>query len=250
MLVGDGAGYLWGSTSGGGASGLGTIFKIHVSSGLLTTVLDFTGNGPANRGARPFAELVSDGMGFFWGTTVAGGANDLGTVFKINASSGALSTLVDFTNSAGNNRGNAPYAGLTLDDSGFFWGTTNRGGNVNRGTIFKVNANTGVMTTVVDFTGSSGSMKGTEPRAKLVSDGLGFFWGTTSEGGASDLGTVFKVNVSTGVLSTVVDFTGVAGAVKGSEPRAGLISGGAASSGGQRGRGERIISGQSSRSTW
>jgi uncharacterized repeat protein (TIGR03803 family) len=226
MLVADGAGYLWGTTSEGGAD-FGTIFKLQASTGIMTTVLEFTGIGPVNRGARPIGELVSDGMGFFWGTTSAGGANDFGTVFKVNASSGTLSTVVDFTDVGGNNRGNGPYAGLIGDGLGFFWGTTNRGGANNRGTIFKLNATTGVMTTVVDFTGNAGASRGTEPRARLASDGLGFLWGTTSEGGAAGLGTVFRVNVSTGVLSTVVEFTGVTGAAKGSEPRAGLIADGA-----------------------
>jgi uncharacterized repeat protein (TIGR03803 family) len=223
MLVGDGAGYLWGTTSEGGASESGTIFKIHASTGLMTTVLEFTGNGPANRGARPIGELAGDGMGFFWGTTFTGGANGSGTVFKVHAISGTLSTLVDFNNAIGNNRGSEPYAGLVHDDLGFFWGTTNRGGVSNEGTIFKVNANTGAITTVVDFTGNGAILKGGEPRAKLASDGLGFFWGTTSEGGASDLGTVFKVNASTGEMSTVVEFTGMNGVAKGGEPRAGLI---------------------------
>jgi uncharacterized repeat protein (TIGR03803 family) len=222
-LVSDGAGYYWGSTSEGGAGGFGTIFKVNTSTGELTTVLNFSNDGPVNAGERPNAELVSDGMGYFWGTTLSGGATGIGTVFKVNAVSGALKTLVEFTNVDGDQRGNGPYAGLVSDGLGYLWGTTNRGGLRNRGTIFKIDTSTGAMTTVVDFTGDAGVARGTEPRAKLVADGLGSLWGTTSEGGLKDLGTIFKVDVITGILTTVREFSGADGA----EPHAGLVLDGA-----------------------
>jgi uncharacterized repeat protein (TIGR03803 family) len=90
----------------------------------LATVLNFTKDGPVNAVNGLTPRLVSDGMGYFWGTTLSGGATGLGTVFKVNAISGALKTLVEFTDIAGNQRGNGPYAGLGGDGLGYLWGTT------------------------------------------------------------------------------------------------------------------------------
>jgi uncharacterized repeat protein (TIGR03803 family) len=205
-LVSGGAGVLWGTTAAGGANDKGTVFKVNASSEVLTTLVDFTGNGISNKGSGPAAALVSDGAGFFWGTTGYGGANNLGTVFKVNASTGELTTLVEFTGNGASNKGSGPFGALVSDGAGFFWGTTsgtNADGDANNlGTVFKVNASTGELTTLVEFTGNGASNKGSAPYGGLVSDGAGFFWGTTNGGGANDLGTVFKVNASTGELTS------------------------------------------------
>src|ERR1019366_3720953 len=70
-------GNFYGTSNGGGAHGLGTIFEIS-PSGDFTTVYNFQGSD----GAAPQGALVEDGSGIFYGTTYAGGANNYGTVFK------------------------------------------------------------------------------------------------------------------------------------------------------------------------
>ncbi len=193
----DDAGSLWGTTSEGGVTGGGTIFKVDIDTGISSPVLEFTGRDGLNLGTRPNGELVSDGQGYFWGTTYAGGAADDGTIFKVNAATGKLTTVVQFDDTHGV-LGKGPYAALTLDGNGYFWGTTNRGGPQppDCGTIFKVSTSTGELTTVVQFTGLAGAYEGTEPRAKLLNDGAGFLWGITSEGGVPGadrgFGTVYK----------------------------------------------------------
>ncbi|MES2923614.1 MAG: choice-of-anchor tandem repeat GloVer-containing protein [Verrucomicrobiota bacterium] len=226
-LSNDGAGFFWGTTNQGGANGLGTVFKVNLATGVLTTLVEFTGNGASNKGSFPAAGLARDGAGFFWGTTSLGGANDFGTVFKINQSTGVLTTLVEFTGTGGINRGREPNSALVSDGAGFFWSITYVGGANDHGTVFKVKASTGALTTVIDFTGTSGPNKGSEPSAELVRDGTGFFWGTTVIGGTNDIGTVFKVKASTGALTTQVEFTGTSGINQGSFPEAGLTSDGA-----------------------
>ncbi len=207
-LRSDGSGFLWGTTQTGGTGGFGTLFKVNRSTGVLTTLVDFTSNGAANKGANPSGPLASDGAGFFWGTTQGGGAAGFGTIFKINASTGVLTTVLEFTHDGASNRGSSPWAGLVGDGAGFFWGTTQFGGTGTFGTVFKVDAATGALVTVVDFTNTVGPNKGSRPTADLMNDGAGFFWGTTSQGGASGNGTVFKLNASTGGLTTLVEFTG------------------------------------------
>ena len=77
----DSAGNVYGTTSQGGANGLGTVFAIS-ASGTLSFLHTFTG-GPTD-GTYPAAGLVIDSAGHLYGTTSVGGTNALGTVFKIN----------------------------------------------------------------------------------------------------------------------------------------------------------------------
>ncbi|HEY3900876.1 MAG TPA: choice-of-anchor tandem repeat GloVer-containing protein [Chthoniobacter sp.] len=227
-LVSDGAGNFWGTTAGGGANGDGTVFEVNVSTGVVTTVVDFANaQTGGNRGANPYGALVSDGAGNFLGTTKFGGANVVGTVFKVNASTGTITTIVDFAYTSGSNRGGYPQAGLVSDGAGNFWGTTSQGGVHSYGTVFKMSG--GAITTITDFTdATTGSSRGGSPEAPLVSDGAGYLWGTTTSGGANGAGTVFKVNASTGVVTTVVDFANAkTGSTRGADPEAALVSDGA-----------------------
>ncbi len=281
-MVSDGAGVFWGATRFGGANDLGTVYKYAPATGTLTTVGEFTGGVGAQRGAQPNRELVSDGAGSWWGTTYQGGFNGMSTVYKINNATGAFTTVIDFAGTTTAPRGRGCEQALTYDGAGTMWGTTSFGGAGDFGTIFKINTTTGVLTTVQEFTGTTGAVLGNDPDGNLVSDGAGFFWGstysggtsgngtifkvnastgafstlinfqnttapkganpiatfyrddtsnvmwgTTRNGGANSLGTIFKINRSTNALTTVQEFTGTSGAVKGSEPFAGLISDGA-----------------------
>jgi uncharacterized repeat protein (TIGR03803 family) len=218
-LASDGAGNFWGTTTEGGANDFGTVFRINVATGEFTKVLDFSNNGAANKGRAAFAGLVNDGAGNLWGATNQGGVEDRGTIFKVNISSGVLTTVAEFAASTG--RGAFPAADLVSDGAGFLWGTARRGGLRNRGTVFKIDLGTGGFSKVADFTDADGS----EPRAPLASDGAGNFWGTTIGGGTSNRGTVFKVNATTGVLQTIAHFA-PAGDNLTAYPHSGLVSDG------------------------
>jgi uncharacterized repeat protein (TIGR03803 family) len=165
---------------------------------VLTTVVEFTGNGASNKGAFPTSALVSDEAGNFWGTTVVGGAKDEGTVFKINATTGLLTTLVEFTNDGLTNQGRDPISALVNDGAGSFWGVTRSGGARGQGTIFKVNVTTGLLTTLFNFNLFRTINRGSQPLSGLVTDGAGNFWGTTADGGAYNHGTIYKISASVG----------------------------------------------------
>ena len=143
--------------------------------------------------------------GNFYGTTEWGGADNFGTVFKLTPG-GVLTTLVEFTGTTGSNKGSYPRAGLVQGFDGNFYGTTYYGGASNFGTVFKLTPG-GVLTTLVEFTGTAGGNIGINPNAGLVQGGDGNFYGTTYYGGASGIGTVFKLTPG-GVLTTLVEFTG------------------------------------------
>ena len=212
---------LYGVTPGGGSTGFGTLFSV-TTSGVLTTLLEFTANGATNRGAGPQARLTRAVDGSLYGTTTTGGVNNAGTAFKF--SGGVLTTLVDFTDSSATTKGMGPYGALVQASDGTFYGTTNDGGAGSSGTIFKISP-TGILTTLVEFTGNGASNKGAGPQAALLLSSDGNFYGTTSLGGVNGLGTVFSMT-SAGALTTLVEFTGNSGANKGTSPTGKMLPSG------------------------
>jgi uncharacterized repeat protein (TIGR03803 family) len=76
------AGKLFGTTEHGGTSafGYGTVFEVDPKTGTETVLHDFAGPD----GAYPFAGLIQDSAGNFYGTTNSGGSQDWGVVFKIH----------------------------------------------------------------------------------------------------------------------------------------------------------------------
>jgi uncharacterized repeat protein (TIGR03803 family) len=84
-------GYLYGTTTQGGANSGGTIFRI-TPGGALTTLYSFCAQTSCADGQDPVAGLVQAADGRLYGTTLLGGANGSGTVFEITPA-GALAQL-------------------------------------------------------------------------------------------------------------------------------------------------------------
>ncbi len=110
---------LFGTTTGGGTYGGGTVFS--VTSSDAETVLHSFGEG--TDGKTPAAGLVAVG-GPLYGTTAAGGAYGYGTLFSID-SSGAENELHSFGYGSD---GKVPMAPLTYVNGGLY-GTTQFGGS-------------------------------------------------------------------------------------------------------------------------
>ena len=199
----------YGTTVNGGTSGSGTVFKI-TSAGTLTPLWNFTGG---TDGGNPQAGLVQGTDSNFYGATFGGGLNGSGTVFKIS-SAGTLTTLHSFAGSAD---GSQPFAGLVQGGDGNFYGTTFSGGASGLGAVFKITS-AGTLTPLWNFTGGT---DGAQPEAGLIEGGDGNFYGTTFSGGASGLGTVFKIT-PVGTLTPLWNFSG---GTYGANPEAGLVEG-------------------------
>ena len=217
------SGDFYGTTeSGGTAGGFGTVFKM-TSTGTLTVLHSFGSNSAD--GGTPLAALVQASDGSFYGTTGGGGANgDGGTVFRITAG-GALKTLYSFCKLSGCADGATSEAALVQASDGNFYGTTSEGGNpgcgsFGCGTVFKITP-AGVLTTLYSFCAQTSCTDGASPTGALVQATDGNFYGTTSSGGASDNGTIFKITPS-GSLTTVHSFC-VQNCSEGSAPVAGMV---------------------------
>lgn len=201
-LVLDKAGNLYGTTSSGGTSDGGTVFKLD-PTGKETVLYNFTGG--ADGGYPSQGELILDAAGNLYGTAGMGGSGGFGVVFKLD-SAGAETVLYNFT--AGPD-GGWPHAGVVRDAAGNLYGTAQTGGDLTCGfgfgcgVVFKVDAN-GNETVLHDFEGGA---DGVSPFGNLVLDTAGNLYGTTTAGGASNEGVVFKVD-PIGTETVLHTFTG------------------------------------------
>jgi uncharacterized repeat protein (TIGR03803 family) len=183
-LVMDPSGNLYGTTSGGGIPPTysGVVFKM-TEGGQETTLYSFGGGAD---GATPEASLLMDSAGNLYGTTYAGGAHGVGTVFKVTQS-GQETVLYSFA--GGTADGANPQAALTMDSRGNFYGTTTVGGAYGAGTVFEL-SNKGKESVLYNFTGGT---DGANPLSGVTMSAEGRLYGTTSAGGTYTYGTVFEL---------------------------------------------------------
>jgi uncharacterized repeat protein (TIGR03803 family) len=104
----------------------------------------------------------------------------------------------------GGNDGAYP-AGLMADAAGALYGTTYAGGSAGAGVVFKLTPPTWTATVVHGFQGGS---DGAYPRAGLIADAAGAFYGTTcSGGGATGVAAVSTARGNPGGYGTVFRIT-------------------------------------------
>jgi uncharacterized repeat protein (TIGR03803 family) len=202
----------YGTTSGGGANGKGTVFKI-TPSGELTTLHSFCPQYPCADGAAPSGALVQGTDANLYGTTQTGGAYDTGTVFRITPG-GEFTTLYSFCGPPSCTIENwNPGGGLVQASDGNFYGTSGGGGSYLLGTVFKMTPG-GTLTNLHSFDSADGA----GPNGGLVQATDGNFYGTTSIRGQYGGGTLFKITPG-GMLTTLNSFYGTEGTM----PQAGLL---------------------------
>ena len=197
-VIRDEAGNFYGTTFIGQTdvgNGYGVVYKVD-AAGHSTVLHNFT-NGAD--GGIPYGGVIRDWKGNLYGTTNQGGASNAGVVFKIDKS-GNETVLYTFTGGAD---GGYPLDGVILDSKGNLYGTTNGGGASGAGVVFKVDTS-GNETVLYSFTGGD---DGGYPVGGVILDSKGNLHGTTSGGGASGAGVVFKVDTS-GNETVLYSFTG------------------------------------------
>lgn len=207
-------GNLWGTTQGGGKDGAGTVFKM-TPAGTLTTLYSFT-NG--NDDSAPIFTLLQGQDGNMYGVSEEQYNGQYGSFFKMSTKGKVTPHPFAYTNGA------SPSLPVQGTD-GNFYGTTQVGGDktCRCGVVYKATA-AGKITVLHYFTGyqSSTQYDGSRPIGILVQGSDGNFYGTTYQGGALNVGTVFKVSPS-GSYTLLYSFGSVAG--DGTLPIAGLTAG-------------------------
>ncbi len=216
-------GNLYGTTQSGGLTNEGTVFKVSLPGGALTTIYNFCAQANCADGLEPYAGLVLATDGNFYGTTWIGGASGPGTVFRITPQ-GALTTIYSFCTQPNCSDGGFPEAALIEGSDGNLYGTTSAGGNAGCanggcGVAFRISLS-GEMTILYSFCNLQNCADGSFPVGGLIQATDGNFYGTTSTGGLFHDGTVFRITQN-GQFSTLYNFKAYSGA----SPRAGLIQG-------------------------
>ena len=220
-------GYLYGTTSAGGTGGNnGTIFKM-TTGGVLTTLHSFDGTD----GSYPLGPLTQASDGNFYGLTSEGGANKdptngcgiaygCGTVFKITPQ-GTFTSLYSFCSQPDCADGETPWvsSGLVQASDGNLYGTTVNGGANGGGVVFRITAE-GALTTIYSF--SESCTEGCHPWAGLVQATNGSLYGTATDGGPHQRGTIFRITLD-GKLRRVYSFCSNSGCSDGGGPDAPLI---------------------------
>ena len=162
-------------------------------------------------GAEPDTRLTEGTDHNIYGVAPQGGANNMGTVFRVTPS-GTIAVLHPFNGTDGNR----PHSPLVQASDGNFYGTTSSGGSANLGTVFRITPG-GVLTTLLSFTGSNGSA----PQGGVTLGRNGLFYGTTNLGGPSNDGTFYQLTLQ-GALTTLASFNR---ATTGSVPVSGITLG-------------------------
>lgn len=192
-LLLDTAGNLYGTTYGGGAYSVGTVFELtQGANGQWTEKVIHTFNG--QDGNSPAGGLVFDRKGNLYGVTLGGGDHGFGVVYKFTRGAGHAWTeriLYSFT---GGDDGGFPYAErLIFDHSGHLYGTTEGGGAFRLGTVFRLSPRgTGFWKerALYSFDGQVAA----NPYSGLVLDEAGNLYGTCANGnGETTVGAVFEL---------------------------------------------------------
>lgn len=196
-------GDFYGTTSFGGVNAAGNVFKI-TPNGKVTTVYSFCPQTGCADGSVPYAGMVQATDGTFYGTTYEGGAFDDGTVFKLTPK-GQLTTLHTFCSEPNCADGVQPNAGLVQDSNGNFFGVTSltSGATTIYGIVFEITA-AGQFSKIYTFCSRTNCTDGSLAKG-LTLAGNGRLYGTTPDGGADNVGTVFAMTRE-GKLTTLHSF--------------------------------------------
>src|SRR5271165_3965855 len=192
----DRGGNLYGTTYGGGASGLGTVYQLkrHGSSYIHNQLHAFTGG---NDGEQPLGGVIFGPDGALYGTTSGQGVG-AGTVLTLRPPAAACHTaLCPWTEpllyDVGGFNGIQPtYGQVAFDPSGNIYGTTAFGGGAGEyGDVYELSPSGGGWTATELY--AFGDPDAMYPAHNVVLDSAGNLYGTTDEGGAYSEGTVFQL---------------------------------------------------------
>lgn len=167
-----------------------------------TILYTFTGG---NDGGYPFSGLISDSQGNLYGTTTGGGPYQAGVVFRLSMQSDGTWVETDLFVFSNGSDGGYPTGPLAIDSEGNLYGTTNWGSltcvplnGTGCGVVFKLSPQSyGRWRETILHTFQNDARDGFTPTSGVTFDNTGNLYGTTSDGGAYDVGVVFELTPTT-----------------------------------------------------
>jgi uncharacterized repeat protein (TIGR03803 family) len=182
-----------------GTARSGVIFRM-TPAGKYTVLHNF--NGYPTDGYDPAGTVIQASDGNFYGTTVTGGTNNTGTIYKITPA-GAYKVLFTFPPITD---GRLPIAGLVQGTDGYLYGIAGLGGTDNRGTLFRVTY-TGAFTVVYNVNYTDGC----NAQVPLFQHTNGTFFSDSYECGTHSEGVVYSLKVGLHPFIALVTTLGKAG---------------------------------------
>jgi uncharacterized repeat protein (TIGR03803 family) len=223
------SGKLFGTTYGGGANGMGTVFVStppSAASSFWTTKTLYSFGAFKGDGLNPNHGMIA-AHGGFCGVASNGGATRRGSVFLLTPPAtpkGAWTETILYSFTPLPDAA-FPSSPLTIDKDGNLYGTALQGGANNLGAIYEISPPAvagGAWTETVLY--SFNGIDGTLPIGRLVLDASGALYGTTDGGGAKEEGTVFKLTrpATAGAPWTETILFNFSGGSEGGNPSAGV----------------------------
>lgn len=209
VLTGDGPtgsllkatdGMLYGMTSQGGTSGLGTLFQFNPITLTFTKKINFTGT---TNGSNPIGSLMQASDGMIYGMTSQGGVGatgGVGLIFQYNPITSVLVKKIDFNTIA-----SLPQGSLIEAFDGKLYGTTMHGGVNGDGILFQYDPLTNICTKKIDFLSTA---TGNDPYGSLLQASDSMLYAVTYRGGVNNKGVLFQYNPVTNAIVKKHDFTG------------------------------------------
>ena len=209
---------LWGTTTAGGETNLGALFKLTPGpNGTWTeTVQSFQDDHKG--GIDPKSGVIFDKAGNLYGATGSGGPYGAGTIFEIRPGpNGMWSETVLYSYGNNDPNGGTPWGDLLMDKAGNIYGTVSLGGRgipgkgISGGTVIEMSqAANGAWTETILYSfpmfGAKGGKEGTAPKGGLIFEAAGNLYGTAAQDGPTNhFSVVFEILAGTGpAVSTEV----------------------------------------------
>jgi uncharacterized repeat protein (TIGR03803 family) len=124
------------------------VWEIAAGTNTITALSSFQGTN----GTTPPAAPTLDSLGNFYGVTVSGGANHLGTVWELASGNHTITTLASFNGANGVN----PHDTVSVDSQGNDDGTSSVGGSSHDGTVLELAMGSSTITVLGAFAGPNG----------------------------------------------------------------------------------------------
>ena len=202
---------LYGNTSNGGNYSNGVVYKINVDGSGYTILHSF---GSINDdGSQPSGTLTLSNNGtILYGTTIAGGSSNYGTIFSINTD-GSNYKLIHSFNGTG---GYQPQWGVTLSTNvQILYGTTTYDTNYVYGGVFSYD----LSYNQYDYYNFTSANLGANPSSNLILLNSTLY-GTTESGGDGH-GNIFEINIDLTLCENLYSFNDV---IDGISPKGNIVS--------------------------
>jgi uncharacterized repeat protein (TIGR03803 family) len=195
-------GNFYGMTFLGGANNNGSIFEYNLQNDSLKGIFSFSSS--LGTGQNPYGNLIELSNGRFLGTTIQGGSNNGGTLFEWNNHLKSYQILHSFSNSL---NGRNPQGSLIKHSNGNLYGLTNRGGQTSFGVLFEWDTLNKTMTKRIDL---NIIPNGGFPLSNLSEFSMNYeLYGTSSNGGNNNSGTIYQLNLEQQKYNKLHDFNSI-----------------------------------------